>query len=89
MLEIFNRMGCTQDTHSSTQGALWYVKYKSEGVHSQGTKKKAVSITYSMGQLVWYTGTTFKENPTCFFGFHIIHSEKQGSGVTASSELEA
>lgn len=81
ILDVVNKMGCNPDTHSSTQGALWDVKYKPEGVYSEGTGKKAVSISHSMGEFAWHTDGAFEENPTRFFGFHIIHPDKQGGGV--------
>ena len=81
MLDLINKIGYTPDTHSSTQGALWDVKYKPEGVYSQGTKKKAVSVSHSMGEFAWHTDAAFEEHPTRFFGFHIIHPDKQGGGV--------
>ena len=81
MLDVVEHMGCKPDTHSSTQGALWDVKYKPEGVHSEDTGKKAVSISHSMGEFAWHTDAAFEENPTRFFGFHIIHPDKQGGGV--------
>ena len=81
VLDVVNKMGCKPDTHSSTQGALWDVKYKPEGVHSEGTGKKAVSISHSMGEFAWHTDGAFEENPTRFFGFHIIRPDKQGGGV--------
>ncbi len=81
MLDVVNKTGCAPDTHSSTQGALWDVKYNPEGVYSQGTKNKAVSISHSMGEFAWHTDAAFEENPTHFFGFHIIHPDKQGGGV--------
>ena len=61
MLDVINKIGFTPDTHSSTQGALWDVKYKPEGVYSQGTKKKAVSISHSMGEFAWHTDAAFEE----------------------------
>lgn len=81
MLDVVNKMGCNPDTHSSTQGALWDVKYKPEGVYSEGTGKKAVSISHSMGEFAWHTDAAFEESPTRFFGFHIIHPDKKGGGV--------
>ena len=81
MLDVVDTMGCSPDTHSSTQGALWDVKYKPEGVYSEGTGKKAVSISHSVGEFAWHTDAAFEENPTRFFGFHIIHPDKEGGGV--------
>ena len=81
MLDVVNRMGCKPDTHSSTQGALWDVKYKPEGVYSEGTGKTAVSISHSLGEFAWHTDAAFEENPTRFFGFHIIHPDKKGGGI--------
>lgn len=81
MLDVVKKMGCSPDTHSSTQGALWDVKYKPEGVYSEGTGKKAVSISHSMGEFAWHTDAAFEENPTRYFGFHIIHPDKEGGGV--------
>ena len=81
ILELVDQMGCKPDTHSSTQGALWDVKYKPEGVFSEGTGKQAVSISHSIGEFAWHTDGAFEENPTRFFGFHIIHPDKEGGGV--------
>ncbi|CAF9919914.1 hypothetical protein IMSHALPRED_004761 [Imshaugia aleurites] len=81
MLDVISKMGCNPDTHSSTQGALWDVKFKPEGVYSEGIGKKAVSISHSMGEFAWHTDAAFEENPTRFFGFHIIHPDKKGGGV--------
>lgn len=81
ILDVINTMGCNPDTHSSTQGALWDVKYKPEGVLSEGTGKKAVAISHSLGEFAWHTDAAFEDNPTRFFGFHIIHPDKQGGGV--------
>ena len=81
ILDLVDQMGCQPDTHSSTQGALWDVKYKPEGVFSEGTGKKAVSISHSIGEFAWHTDGAFEENPTRFFGFHIIHPDKEGGGV--------
>lgn len=81
MLDVVKRMGCNPDTHSSTQGALWDVKYKPEGVYSEGTGQKAVSISHSLGEFAWHTDGAFEEKPTRFFGFHIIHPDKKGGGV--------
>ena len=81
ILDVVNKMGCQPDTHSSTQGALWDVKFKPEGVYSEGTGKKAVSISHSMGEFAWHTDGAFEESPTRFFGFHIIHPDKQGGGI--------
>ena len=81
ILDVVHKMGCKPDTHSSTQGALWDVKYKPQGVYSEGTGKKAVSISHSMGEFAWHTDGAFEQNPTRFFGFHIIRPDKEGGGV--------
>lgn len=81
VLDVVNKMGCSPDTHSSTQGALWDVKYKPEGVYSEGTGKRAVSISHSMGEFAWHTDAAFEETPTRYFGFHIIHPDNEGGGV--------
>lgn len=81
ILDVVHKMGCKPDTHSSTQGALWDVKFKPEGVHSEGTGKKAVSISHSMSEFAWHTDGAFEESPTRYFGFHIIHPDRKGGGV--------
>ena len=81
MLDVVEKMGCSPDTHSSTQGALWDVKFKPEGVHSEGTGEKAVSISHSLGEFAWHTDAAFEESPTRYFGFHIIHPDKRGGSV--------
>jgi len=81
ILDVVNAMGCAPDTHSSAQGALWDVKFKPEGVYSEGTGQKAVSVSHSMGEFAWHTDAAFEEIPERFFGFHIIHPDKRGGGV--------
>jgi len=81
ILDVVNAMGCAPDTHSSAQGAPWDVKFKPEGVYSEGTGQKAVSVSHSMGEFAWHTDAAFEEIPERFFGFHIIHPDKRGGGV--------
>ena len=81
MLDVVDHMGCKPDTHSSTEGPLWDVKHKLESVRSEDTGKKVISIPHSMGEFAWHTDAAFEENPTRFFGFHIIHPDKQGGDV--------
>lgn len=81
LLDLVHIMGCEPDTHSSTHGALWDVKWKPEGVLSEGTGMTAKAISHSMGEFAWHTDGAFEENPTRFFGFHIIHPDKEGGGV--------
>ncbi|MCJ1351199.1 MAG: hypothetical protein MMC33_001181 [Icmadophila ericetorum] len=81
ILDVIQAMGCTPDSHSSTQGALWDVKFQPEGVISEGTGKAAHSISHSLGEFAWHTDGAFEEDPTRFFGFHILHPDRQGGGV--------
>ena len=81
LLDVVHKMGGKPDTHSKTQGALWDVKWKPEGVYSEGTGTAAQAISHSLGEFAWHTDGAFEEHPTRFFGFHIIHPDKRGGGV--------
>ena len=81
LLDVVQKMGGKPDTHSTTQGALWDVKWKPEGVYSEGTGTAAQAISHSMGEFAWHTDGAFEEHPTRFFGFHILHPDKRGGGV--------
>ncbi|EPQ61014.1 Clavaminate synthase-like protein, partial [Gloeophyllum trabeum ATCC 11539] len=80
LLEIVEALG-KADTHSATEGALWDIKNKPEGVISKGTGQKAVAISHTLDEFSWHIDGSFEEKPTRFFGFHIIHPDKQGGGV--------
>ena len=81
ILDVVHKIGGKPDTHSKTQGALWDVKWKPEGVYSEGTGTTANAISHSMGEFAWHTDGAFEEQPTRFFGFHILHPDKRGGGV--------
>lgn len=34
-----------------------------------------------MGEFAWHTDAAFEEDPTRFFGFHVMHPDKKGGGV--------
>ncbi|KAN0099151.1 hypothetical protein V8E51_012926 [Hyaloscypha variabilis] len=74
-------MGCQRDTHSASQGALWDVKFKPEGVRSEATGKAAHSISHSMSEFSWHTDGAYENNPARFAGFHIIRPDLQGGGI--------
>ncbi|KAI2618602.1 hypothetical protein GGS26DRAFT_584941 [Hypomontagnella submonticulosa] len=80
-LDLVEAMGCTPDTHSSTQGALWDVTYKPEGVVSAKSGDKAHSKSHGVGEFAWHTDGAFEENPQRFFGLHIVHPDKLGGGI--------
>ncbi|KZT23789.1 Clavaminate synthase-like protein [Neolentinus lepideus HHB14362 ss-1] len=80
LLEIVNALG-KADSHSATEGALWDIKNKPEGVISQGTGQKAIAISHTLDEFSWHIDGSFEEKPTRFFAFHIIHPDKQGGGV--------
>ncbi|GME28992.1 hypothetical protein B0H12DRAFT_1193924, partial [Neofusicoccum parvum] len=86
MLELVEAMGCTPDTHSSTQGALltclqWDVTYKPSGVFSAATGGTAHSRSHGVGEFAWHTDGSFEETPQRFFGLHVIHPDKHGGGI--------
>ncbi|GFF95062.1 conserved hypothetical protein [Aspergillus lentulus] len=81
MLEVVEAMGCSPDTHSSTQGALWDVTYRPRGVISQKTGRNVVSISHSLGEFAWHTDGCFEVNPQRYFGLHILHPDKLGGGI--------
>ena len=82
LLDVVFSMFCSPDTHSATQGTLWDVKYKPEGVKSESGKDgSAHSISHSLGEFAWHTDAAFEQHPTRFFGFHIIHPDRHGGGV--------
>ncbi|KAL1628556.1 hypothetical protein SLS56_005788 [Neofusicoccum ribis] len=81
MLELVEAMGCTPDTHSSTQGALWDVTYKPSGVFSAATGGTAHSRSHGVGEFAWHTDGSFEETPQRFFGLHVIHPDRHGGGI--------
>jgi len=81
ILDLVEAVGCTPDTHSSTQGALWDVTYKPSGIFSEATGKSAHSISHSLGEFSWHTDGSFEQHPQRFFGFHILHPDKKGGGI--------
>ncbi|EED22584.1 conserved hypothetical protein [Talaromyces stipitatus ATCC 10500] len=81
MLEVVEAMGCTPDTHSSTEGALWDITYRPSGVISQKTAGSVVSRSHSLGEFAWHTDGSFEAKPQRFFGLHIIHPDKLGGGI--------
>ncbi|KAJ9400726.1 hypothetical protein DTO282F9_2294 [Paecilomyces variotii] len=81
ILDVVKTLGFEADTHSNTQGALWDVTFKPEGVLSTANGKTAHSISHSLGEFAWHTDGAFEQKPTRFFGFHIIHPDKMGGGV--------
>ncbi|KAH1488116.1 hypothetical protein LV164_001534 [Aspergillus fumigatus] len=81
MLEVVEAMGCSPDTHSSTQGALWDVTYRPEGVISKKTGGNVVSISHSLGEFAWHTDGCFEVKPQRYFGLHILHPDKLGGGI--------
>ncbi|RMD39611.1 hypothetical protein DV735_g5515, partial [Chaetothyriales sp. CBS 134920] len=81
LLNVVEAIGCKADSHSSTQGALWDVRNNPEGVKSEGTGKAAHSISHSLDEFDWHTDAAFEKDPMRFFGFHIIHPDKQGGGI--------
>ncbi|GFF23632.1 hypothetical protein IFM61606_08887 [Aspergillus udagawae] len=81
MLQVVEAMGCSPDTHSSTQGALWDVTYRPTGVISQKTGGSVVSISQSLGEFAWHTDGCFEVNPQRYFGLHILHPDKLGGGI--------
>ncbi|EAW08585.1 uncharacterized protein ACLA_033210 [Aspergillus clavatus NRRL 1] len=81
MLEIVEAMGCTPDTHSSTQGALWDVTYRPSGVISEKTGGNVVSISQGLGEFAWHTDGCFEVSPQRYFGLHILHPDKLGGGI--------
>jgi hypothetical protein len=81
ILSIIEAMGCRRDTHSASHGALWDIKFKPEGVRSEATGKAAHSISHSMSEFSWHTDGAYENNPTRFFGFHILRPDHQGGGI--------
>ncbi|MCJ1287870.1 hypothetical protein MMC26_007222 [Xylographa opegraphella] len=80
MLKLVEAMGCTPDSHSSTQGALWDVTYRPEGT-TGGNGDIAHSRSHSLGEFAWHTDGSYEPVPQRYFGFHILHPDKQGGGV--------
>ncbi|OTA95172.1 hypothetical protein M434DRAFT_20438 [Hypoxylon sp. CO27-5] len=81
MLQLVEAMGCKADTHSSTQGALWDVTYKPEGVVSAKSGGAAHSKSHGVGEFAWHTDGAFEESPQRFFGLHVLHPDKMGGGI--------
>ncbi|KAI1370849.1 hypothetical protein F4677DRAFT_451032 [Hypoxylon crocopeplum] len=80
-LQLIDALGCAPDTHSSTQGALWDVTYKPEGVVSAKSGGRAHSHSHGVGEFAWHTDGAFEETPQRFFALHIVHPDKLGGGI--------
>ncbi|KAI1851393.1 hypothetical protein JX265_000373 [Neoarthrinium moseri] len=82
MLELIQEMGFTPDTHSGTQGALWDITYKPEGISSlKSATGKAHSRSHGVGEFAWHTDGSYEAHPQRFFGLHVVHPDKQGGGI--------
>ncbi|KAK8043432.1 hypothetical protein PG993_005862 [Apiospora rasikravindrae] len=84
LLELVKQMNFEPDSHSSTQGALWDVTPKPEGIEStsaSATQGRAHSKSHGVGEFAWHTDGAFETRPQRFFGFHIIRPDRLGGGV--------
>ncbi|SLM37563.1 Taurine catabolism dioxygenase TauD/TfdA [Lasallia pustulata] len=80
MLDLVDAIGCTPDTHSSTQGALWDITYPHGGV-AGANGETAHSVSHSLGQFAWHTDGSYEPVPQRYLGFHIMRPDRQGGGV--------
>lgn len=72
--DLVRFLGCTAQTHSAHDGVLWDVTWNPEesdaGVWSRG-----------MDEMSWHTDGSFEATPMRWFGFHIVHADREGGGV--------
>ncbi|KAF8583942.1 Clavaminate synthase-like protein [Ramaria rubella] len=82
MEEIVRALG-TPATHSDTEGALWDIKFKPEGVRSSANKLggNVVARSHTLDEFVWHTDASYEDHPPRFFGFHVLQPDNMGGGI--------
>ncbi|KAK8061644.1 hypothetical protein PG994_008010 [Apiospora phragmitis] len=85
LVELVKQMNFEADSHSSTQGPLWDITPKPEGIESTSpgatAAGRAHSRSHGVGEFAWHTDGSYEARPQRFFGFHIVRPDRLGGGV--------
>ncbi|KAF8583943.1 Clavaminate synthase-like protein [Ramaria rubella] len=82
MEEIVQAIG-SPASHSDTEGALWDIKFKPEGVRSDANELGGTVIarSHTLDEFVWHTDASYEDHPPRFFGLHVLQPDNMGGGI--------